>query len=455
MGDSEVIARAKQKQRELLELYERTRLKTNVSLAVPTLDADVRNKLRSFGEPICLFGEDAFDRRERLKVLMNTGGSKTISEPSAKHEEPSEAPQSTFYTHGSTSLLAARRQIADISKTHAVKRLESERSHQSDSSSKISEYWESTEVISTSQVGDTRPLTAIALCPFTNAVAVSGWSGDINIFHSDSSVSQISSLKGHEDRCSSLAWLSRNDSPVHLVSGSADKTIRLWSLAGEASHTVLEGHELRVNKVAVHPHLNQFIFSTSEDETWRMWDIEKRQELLLQEGHIASVFGLAVHPDGGLIATADTAGVIRVWDLRSGKGILDFPKSHVDQVVGLDFSQNGFSLASCSGDNSVRIFDLRKKENVDILTAHTKLVSCVKFGGKRGDTLMTAGYDCVARVWRTSDLKIVKNLPLHETRIMAADMSSDGLVVATACYDRTFKLWSNPAHSRGVKMEVV
>jgi U4/U6 small nuclear ribonucleoprotein PRP4 len=458
MADSEVIARAKQKQRGLLELYEKTRLRTNVSLAVPTIDADVKAKLRSLGEPICLFGEDAFDRRERLKILIGTNGDKSKKNEESKEDKKQEevGQASTFYTIGSASLLQARRQIAESSKLHATQRLELEReSLSSQSSSHISDYWDSMEVVSTSQVGDTRPLTAIALCPFTPAVAVAGWSGDINVFHTDSSVNLISSLKGHEDRCSALAWMGHNESPVHLASGGADKTIRLWSLSGETSHSVIEGHEMRVNKIAVHPHLNHFIFSTSEDETWRLWDIEKHEELLLQEGHIGSVYGLAVHPDGSLVATGDTGGIIRIWDIRSGKAILDFPKEHVDQVVGLDFAQNGFSLASCSGDNSVRIFDLRKKENVDILTAHTKLVSSVKFGGQRGDTLMTAGYDCVARVWRTSDFKIVKNLPLHETRIMAADMSKDGLFIATACYDRTFKLWSNPAHSRGVKMEVV
>jgi U4/U6 small nuclear ribonucleoprotein PRP4 len=215
----------------------------------------------------------------------------------------------------------------------------------------------------------------------------------------------------------------------------------------------LEGHELKVNRVAVHPHHPQFVFSTSDDETWRMWDVVKQQELLLQEGHVAPVFGIAVHPDGSLVATSDTAGVIRVWDIRTGRSVLGFEGQHADQVIGLDFSPSGYSLASCSGDNTVRIWDLREKRNIEILSAHEKLVSCVKFAGQRGDVLMTAGYDCVARVWRTNDFKNVKNLPIHETRIMAADIRADGKAIATACYDRTFKIWQNPS-KQDVKMEV-
>jgi U4/U6 small nuclear ribonucleoprotein PRP4 len=448
--DSDVISRAKEKQKELLELYEKTRLKKNITLAIPTIDAEVRNQLRAYSEPICLFGEDAFDRRERLKIIVGTRREK----PEFMQEDEKEAMEQTevFYTYGSTELLNARKKILEDSLTRSRHRLEAERSMNGSSSSV---YWDSMDIVSTSQVGDTRPLTAIAICPFSPTVAVAGWSGDINVF-SSGTTQQLVSLKGHEDRCCSVAWTSGSDRGVHLVSGGVDQKIRLWNLGkGRTSYqvSVLEGHEMRINRVAVHPHLNQFIASTSDDETWRLWDMEKGRELLLQEGHSAEVLGLAIHPDGSLISTSDTGGVIHVWDLRTGKSILGLDRSHVEQVIGLDFSPNGYSLASCAGDNSVRIFDLRKKENVHILTAHTKLVSSVKFGGQRGDVLMSSGYDCVARIWRTSDFKIVKNLPLHETRIMAADLSSDGRIIATACYDRTFKIWSNP--TQGVKMEIV
>ena len=451
MGDSDVIARAKEKQRERLALYEMTRLKTDISVAVPTVDSEVKAQLRIYGEPVCLFGEDVFDRRERLKVLIATQ-----PRPKKMEEEKEvkrEAVQTeTFFTIGSTDLLSARRIIANDSRARSSARLAIERSSDPGPSSST-EYWDSPDVVSTSQVGDSRPLTAIALCPFTTAVAVAGWSGDINVFSTLGSNEPMLSLKGHQDRCCSIAWTSEANASVHLVSGGSDHSVRLWSLSDNGREVgSLEGHEMRVNRVAVHPHLNRFVASTSDDETWRLWDIEKRTEVLLQEGHVSEVFGLCFHPDGSLVGTSDTAGVIRVWDLRTGRSILGFDREHVEQVIGLDFSLNGYLLASCSADNSVRVFDLRKKMRIETLTAHTKLVSSVKFGGQRGDTLMTAGYDCVARIWRTSDFKIVKNLPLHETRIMSADMSRDGRTVATACYDRTFKLWANSSQS--LKMEI-
>ena len=453
--DSEVIKRAKQKQQEILDLYQKTKIRNDLSISVPSADADVKTHLRALGHPICLFGEDAFDRRERLKLIAAKSGG--IAGRKAPEKETHADQTEVFYTHGSNSLLTARREISESSIHKSRLRLERER-EDIKPGDEFSSYWDSMNIVATSKIGDSRPLTSVAFCPFGSAVAVAGWSGDVNIF---SSTTQMLSLRGHEDRVCSVAWTNNEANSVHLISGGVDTTIRLWNMNAEpgsgaavlSSTGTLTGHEMRINRVAVHPHIDRYIASTSDDETWRLWDLETKTELLLQEGHIAPVFAVAFHPDGSLVGTSDTAGVVRVWDLRTGRSVLGFDNEHVDQVVGLDFSKNGFSFASCSGDNSVRIWDLRKKARVEILTAHEKLVSSVKFGGHRGDVLMTAGYDCVARIFRTSDFKIIKNLPLHETRIMAADMSADGRSVVTACYDRTFKIWSSSGTS-GMKMEL-
>ena len=43
------------------------------SIAVPTADNEVKARLRSLAEPICLFGEQAVDRRDRLRSLLANG----------------------------------------------------------------------------------------------------------------------------------------------------------------------------------------------------------------------------------------------------------------------------------------------------------------------------------------------------------------------------------------------
>eukprot|EP01083_Nonionella_stella_P196537 723064_1 len=59
---------AQEKHEALLQSIEQKRIKQN--LRVPTDDNEVKQRLRALKEPICYFGEDAADRRERLHDLI-------------------------------------------------------------------------------------------------------------------------------------------------------------------------------------------------------------------------------------------------------------------------------------------------------------------------------------------------------------------------------------------------
>lgn len=55
----------------LAEFERRKRAKT---INVPTDDTEIQIQLRAIGEPICLFGEDKQDRRERLRKFLSIIG---------------------------------------------------------------------------------------------------------------------------------------------------------------------------------------------------------------------------------------------------------------------------------------------------------------------------------------------------------------------------------------------
>jgi len=59
---------------------------------------------------------------------------------------------------------------------------------------------------------------------------------------------------------------------------------------------------------------------------------------------------------------------------------------------------NGYQLATGSDDNTVKIWDLRKKRNVEIVLAHNKLVSDIKFE-RQGRLMVTSSYDHKVKVW--------------------------------------------------------
>src|SRR5712671_3636388 len=129
---------------------------------------------------------------------------------------------------------------------------------------------------------------------FMNTVSVkSGKTGNWpviqNIFH------------GHSNVVNSVAF---SPDGSRIVSGSSDKTIRLWDAeTGDAIGKPLEGHSSDVNSVAFSPNGSRIV-SGSEDNTIRLWDAETGDSIGKPlEGHSNPVNSVGFSPDGSRIVS--------------------------------------------------------------------------------------------------------------------------------------------------------
>ena len=69
-----------------------------------------------------------------------------------------------------------------------------------------------------------------------------------------------------------------------VVSGSDDKTLRVWDLASGETVRTLSGHTGAVWAVAVTPDGRQAV-SGSEDNTLRVWDLASGETVRTLSGH--------------------------------------------------------------------------------------------------------------------------------------------------------------------------
>ncbi len=76
----------------------------------------------------------------------------------------------------------------------------------------------------------------------------------------------------------------------------------------------------------------------------------------------ASVSALAYSPDGGILASADTAGVIKLWDRVGGGTVVTIPANRGGVAALLFDPASGRLLADGRRDSYVRIFDLKTKK---------------------------------------------------------------------------------------------
>ena len=128
--------------------------------------------------------------------------------------------------------------------------------------------------------------------------------------YTDQGRTLLDSFTGHT---ATIRCLQVFDEGRSLISGSKDRSLRIWRLDGnEEEMTVLRGHPGTVRHVRV---CGDVAVSGGYDGDVRMWDIRAGRCLHVLRGH-ETVY--AVDFDGKRIVSAGRGGDIKVWDAASG-----------------------------------------------------------------------------------------------------------------------------------------
>ena len=104
-----------------------------------------------------------------------------------------------------------------------------------------------------------------------------------------------------------------------LVTGSDDKTARLWRRASANSPEWRQygspmRHQGAVKAIALHPSM-PLLATVSSDGTARLWDLQTTKPLTPPLEHDDKVTGVAFTPDGEGVLTWSANGTVRIWKL--------------------------------------------------------------------------------------------------------------------------------------------
>ena len=278
----------------------------------------------------------------------------------------------------------------------------------------------------------------------------------------------VAQLEGHEDIviCLDVDW-----SGCWLVTGAKDNSARLWSLDTLSSsyecRAVYTGHAESLGAIALPvqrpqddsaaskdplKHPPNFMVTGSQDKTIKLWKISvdsrkppsKTGAIYTRRAHEKDINALAFNHDSSLFASASQDRTVRIWSVEDGEaqGVL---RGHKRGVWSVTFASKDklsisgeFSGASSgrglvltgSGDKTVKIWSLADYSCVRTFEGHTnsilKVIWLPQAFNKQGTQGLTtqqspliasAGSDGLVKIWDASMGECACTLDNHMDRV--------------------------------------
>ncbi|RDX45489.1 WD40 repeat-like protein [Lentinus brumalis] len=276
----------------------------------------------------------------------------------------------------------------------------------------------------------------------------------------------IRALKGHTDGVMCLQFsetLSHPSFPV-LITGSYDRTARVWNLETGTEVQCLSGHTRAIRAL-------QFdevkLITGSMDHTMRVWNWRTGQLLKVLEGHTEGVVCLRF--DSNVLASGSVDHTVKVWNFRTGEcftlrghcdwvnavQLWDSTGSTPSSDPGLNALANGPApssssaphidpgkmLFSASDDGTIRLWDLCTRSCVRQFKGHVGQVQSLKLlmvDEGCGSSAASDGSDRETSV-EPQDPSQSASVPALSRRNTAEKRQKPVLI--SGSLDNTIKLW--------------
>ena len=241
-----------------------------------------------------------------------------------------------------------------------------------------------------------------------------------------------------EERTNEVTSVSFSADGRYAVSGSQDKTLKLWDVkSGECPRT-FEGHTETVTSVTFSVD-DRFVLSGSEDKTLKLWDTRSGECQRTFEGHTERVNSVSFSTDGRHALSGSLDKTLKLWDVKSGECLRTF-EGHTDWVYSVSISADGCYALSGSRDKTLKLWDTRSGECLRTFEGHTDWVTSVSFSADSSYAL-SASCDKTLKLWDAKYGECLRTFEGHTERVNSVSFSRNGRSALSGSDDKTLKLW--------------
>jgi tricorn protease-like protein len=297
------------------------------------------------------------------------------------------------------------------------------------------------------------PVRALAISPDKSAVAA-GRGNDIHVYDAGSGT-YIRTLvdpnlitpdkkpvkAAHLSLVESLAY---SPDGKYLASGSFQEVI-LWDAQTGQLQQKIGGFADRVVALGFSP--DGKVLATgggapTEEGEIKVFEVPSGKLIVdIKNGHSDTVFGVSVSPDGTKLATCGADKFVKVFELPSGKFIKAF-EGHTHHVLDVGWKSDGKLLASAGADNTVKIWNYETGEQKQtIANIHQKQVTRLVFVGKTPQFVTCSG-DQSVRFWNVDNGGNVRTFADSKDFLYAIGVSPDGAVMAAGGEEGVVRLYN-------------
>ena len=147
-----------------------------------------------------------------------------------------------------------------------------------------------------------------------------------------------------------------------IAVGGHDNKIRIFNIRNGKALGSLRGHNMGITELRASSRGN-FLLSSSIDRTLRLWDVVRQVSIRHLQRHDSQVLGVRFTPDEKYAVSGGRDGYVMVWDLSTGN-LKKAIKAHKEIVWTVAISPDGRFVISGSSDETARVWHLQSGDRI-------------------------------------------------------------------------------------------
>jgi WD40 repeat protein len=202
-----------------------------------------------------------------------------------------------------------------------------------------------------------------------------------------------------------------SDDGTLLAAGGGDPSrsgeLMIWDVAKQTLvRNITDAHSDTVFGVEFSSD-GKYLVSGAADKFVKVFEVATGKHVKSFEGHTHHVLDVSWKGDASLIASAGADNAIKIWNVETGeqqRTIAGYPK----QVTSIQFMGRGNNIASCGGDGTVRFHQADNGNNFRNFAGATDYMYSVAATGDE-KLVVAGGEDGMLRVWNGTNGQVIIN----------------------------------------------